>query len=136
MIFEIINPSDPYTLECDDLEIASVTVCFLGQGQYGMHQIDGDKEFRMPIFLFGGENEWFKENFGDNADVIIGRCFKDKKLQLADALDSVRIGGINSRGKSKDEHNENRSSVNDIGGVAWEYAKFLRAKVEGEADAN
>lgn len=127
MIFEIINPSDPYTLESDDLEIASVAVVVLGRGQYGMRQIDGDKKFEMPIFLFGGEDEWFKENFGDNAEVVIGRCFEGKKEQLAAALDSVRIGGIEDRNKSKEEHDKVRSSMNNIGKVAWKYAENLRA---------
>lgn len=128
MIFEIINPSDPYTLEANDFEVASVAVVLLGQGAYGMKQLDGDKSLEIPIMMFGGADQWFTDNFGDNAETVIGRVVNEKCLQLADILDSVRIGGLEDREKGEDYRDQRRSSLNDIGRRANLYTKNLREK--------
>ena len=52
MLFEIMNPSDPYTVVAEDKEIAAVACIVLGTGTYAFKPIDvGD--FEVPLFLFG-----------------------------------------------------------------------------------
>jgi len=53
MLFEIINPSDPYTIEANALEIAAVACCILGEGKYTLREITGDKSGYVPTFLVG-----------------------------------------------------------------------------------
>lgn len=59
MKFEIINPSDPYTMEADDLEIAAVSVSFLGDGKYALEGIDDAQGNNVPMFLLGGHDECY-----------------------------------------------------------------------------
>ncbi len=74
------------------MEVAALVTFFLGEGSYGADQIDGD--LRVPVFLLGGSNEWIKETFGkDTADFIGGA----DPNQMADALDSLLIGGPSDR---------------------------------------
>ena len=42
MIFEIINPSDKYTIEAEDWQVACVVNLIVGRGQYALQEIDGD----------------------------------------------------------------------------------------------
>ena len=42
MLLNLINPSDPYTLEADDFEIAAVAVCLLGAGKYPATALGND----------------------------------------------------------------------------------------------
>jgi len=39
MKFNLINPSDAYHFEAEDLEIAAVVVCIIGGGKYGADAI-------------------------------------------------------------------------------------------------
>ncbi len=138
MIFEIINPSDVYTLKADDFETACLAAVGLGLGKYGLRQIGGELE--MPIFLFGGleylESWWqsqFKHSFKDEAPGIA----------VADCLDTVLIGKAASRASYEKGleliadpvkqaewrdhwHEERRSSMNDIGARAWLMAARIR----------
>ena len=52
MLFEIINPSDPYTLETDSYAAAVAAVCILGEGKYGLDPIGCDVP-KVPLALFG-----------------------------------------------------------------------------------
>ena len=36
MIYEIINPSDDYTIVADDFAAAAIAACLLGRGAYGL----------------------------------------------------------------------------------------------------
>lgn len=114
MKFEIINPSDPYNMEADDLEVAAVAVCLLGNGKYGLDGIDGRRKTEVPVFLLGGHDEWFEENFGANYERTAERVLNQRGDALARALESVTLG------------RERRSSLNDIGGEAKELARAVR----------
>lgn len=140
-IFEIVNPSDKYTIECSDQEIAAVCCVLLGEGQYAFEPISEATIPGVPMFLFGGSEKWFEDTFGSSADDVLGSCLADRRSELAAAFDSVIIGNrdafmalapvdkespayAEARAKWHDVH---RSSMNDIGGRAYAYAKKLRS---------
>jgi hypothetical protein len=134
MICEIINPSDAYTMECENFVVGVAAVAVLGNGHLGLKSEDGEQT--SPI-LFGWE-EWFAAQ-----DVPDLSAFVDQnKLAIAAALASVRIGRPKDRQaeaaavkymsaedaeKYRTEiHDVRRTSMNDIGGRAWQIAKKLR----------
>ncbi len=148
MLFEIINPSDKYTVKAPDLEIAAVTCTLLGQGKYAFHGIDTDAE--VPLFLLGGHDEWFSQQFGASFSDVTDRVMTNRRAELADCFDSVLIGNaahrkafekglelIDDPAKREQwrEHwlDERRTSMNNIGGRAWSIAKRLREPVADEA---
>ncbi len=116
MKFNLINPSDPYTFEAPDLEIAAVAVCLLGNGQYLADALgdDADKGNNVPAFLFGGHDEWFASRFGAGFEAVTDRCMEGHAEILAACLASVTLG------------RPERSSLNDIGGRAKYLAKAIR----------
>jgi hypothetical protein len=137
MLFEIINPSDKYTIEAPDLEIAALAVCVLGEGKYALQGIDNTNE--VPIFLFGGHDDWFKKKFGRSFGYSLELSDKAK---LADCLDSTLIGDANDRkqfnaartavspevfeGWRAGWTGARCSSLNNIGRRAYAYAEALR----------
>jgi hypothetical protein len=143
VIFNIVNPSDKYTLETDDFETACIVAIFLGNGMYSLEQLDGDLEMQ---FFFGDPSGWFQEVFGNSFEVSVKRCLTEKQTKLIEALDSVLIGDrkmyyeglalIDNEEKRKEWrmkwHDRNRSSMNDIGGRAWAIAEKLRRKLKPE----
>lgn len=116
MKFNVINPSDPYTMEADDLEIAAVAVSILGNGKYPLEGLDDARGQDVPPFLFGGHDEWFTEKFGGTYEQIAERAITTRADALARAFESVTL------------QSERRSSMNNIGGRAAEYARAVRAK--------
>lgn len=118
MRFELINPSDPYTFEAADHEIAAVAVCLLGDGKYMADALDDDanKDNNVPAFLFGGHDEWFESRFGANYEATVERVLKTRCDALAQALESLTLGC------------KERSSMNDIGGRARVLAKAVRSQ--------
>ena len=144
MIWEIINPSDSYSIDYPDWEVAAFAGVILGQGQYGLRGIDNDHE--LPIFLFGGHEEWVKSEFGANSfDEWKTKFLNERKNEVADCLDSVLIGDHSDRAsynkglelikdaEARKEwkehwHDQRRSSMNNIGAYAWELAEWLRNK--------
>lgn len=143
MICEIINPSDPYTMECETFLIGAVAVALLGNGKMGLHSEDG--ELSTPI-LFGWD-DWFKgEGVTD-----LSAFLDENKAIIADALRSVRIGDFADRraeavaikhmtpaavqGYRAEIHDARRTSMNDIGSRAWQLAKRLRGDDTAEVPA-
>ena len=118
MRFDLVNPSDPYTFEADDHEIAAVAVCLLGNGKYMADALgdDADKDNHVPAFLFGGHDEWFVSRFGASYESTAERVLKTRCDALARALESVTLG------------REERSSMNNIAGAAQRLAKAVRAQ--------
>ncbi len=116
MKFNLINPSDAYHFEADDLEIAAVVACILGGGKYAADSIGAgaSKENTVPPFLFGGHDEWFREKFGRTFEATVEHCMNTRNEVLAKSLDSVTLT------------RPPRSSMNDIGGRAKAYAASLR----------
>lgn len=115
MKFEIVNPSDPYTLEAPSLDVAAVACSFLGDGKYGLKALDSDRSNDVPIFLLGGHDEWclkkFSLNFKDTADHVI----YTKREELAKCLDSVRLDS------------PARSSLNNIKARAQALSNAIRS---------
>lgn len=138
MLFDIINPSDPYTMKADSLLTAAVAICLLGEGKLAIKQLDGDAN--VPIFLFGGHDEWFTKNLGGTFQAVLNNVTDSP--ELADCLDSVLLGGQEERQQFEQElqllepeqrdeyrnlwHDERKSSDNDIGRRAWRMAQHLR----------
>jgi hypothetical protein len=118
MRFNLINPSDPYTLEADDFEIAAVTVCLLGDGKYPADALgdDANKGYNVPAFLFGGHDEWFQSRFGGTFEAVADRCLKDRTDAVARCFESVTLNSFR------------RSSLNNIGGRARDMAKAVRSQ--------
>jgi hypothetical protein len=143
--WEISNPSDRYTMMVDDLEVAAVACMLLGHGQYGLHELEGE-EREVPIFLFGGHDEWSTATFGVPVRDLLKRVYEGPKREaLIQALDSVLIGKpVDRRSYEKgleliDDpekrrawrdhwHDERRSSMNDIGACAWGLAGQMKGK--------
>jgi hypothetical protein len=145
MLYEIINMSDAYTIEAKDLELAFVACILLGRGQYALEPLEDDG-VKVPFFMFGGIDEFCQKHFSKSAGAVIDGVMEIRGKELADCLDSCLIGGKSNRqtyfdglalidDPAKRElwrnrwHEERRSSLNDIGGRAYEIAENLRTKV-------
>jgi len=142
-LWELINPSDPYTFEATTHEVAALVVIALGSGKCGGREIveDGDG-LEVPIMFFGGV-EWYTKTFGRS----IKEGVEALRPQIADSLDSLLIGSAEDRERmervlaaitSDDDraaaraawHDDRRSSLNDFGAWAAELSKSLRAAQE------
>lgn len=115
MKFDLINPSDTYHFEAKDLEIAAVMVCVLGGGKYAAEAMGEDKAEanNVPLFLFGGHDEWFTRKFGMRFEDTVEHCIQHRRGDLAKSFASVTLA------------NGPRSSLNDIGGRAHALAEGL-----------
>lgn len=139
-LYEIVNPSDMYTIETKDFLPACLAVLWLGQGKYALLGLDKGGE-TMPIFLFGGYESWFRDRFGKDVDLLIQEM---PAADLAAALESVICGDREERLAyftaldlltDPDERRAYRdawqqkhsTSLNDIGGDAHRMADRLRA---------
>lgn len=109
MRLEISNPSDKATIDCSNLIAAHLAILILAGGRYGI--IDDDGTNGMPIFLFGGHDEFFQDRHG----LTVGNALEKVGLnEIAKALDSIELEG-------------DRTSLNDFTGRAKEIAEQLRA---------
>ena len=146
MLYEIINPSDPYIIEADSLEIAFMACIILGSGQYAFEPL-ADGGTKIPLFFSGmvpSIDEWCKEHLGGRTTKeVIEHVRSKKRIELADCLDSCLIGKAQDRetyylglnlidDSAKRErwwsewHDKRRSSLNDIGGRAHKIAENFR----------
>ena len=135
--WEIINPSDHYTIQAARFEVAVVATLILGNGQYALRStIEGGDD--MPLMLFGPESSWFQERFGQDFEGVVDTVTRD---ELSICLDSVLIGNRGLYEMARREmaaesrrefriqwHDAQRSSLNDIGRRAWELAARLAEK--------
>lgn len=155
--YTIINPSDPYTLQGDDLAVLAVATILLGNGQYALVPdgtphlteetpaevvqavVDG---LTVPMFLFGTADPWFQAQFGKPAADVIDDVLASKTEALVACLQSVLIGdraefAAMADGLTHDSpewrqawvawHDTHRSSMNDIGRNAMKLATKVRA---------
>lgn len=139
-LWELINPSDPYTFYAPTVEVAGVAAAMLSTG-FGAKCLDNQCDERTPI-LFGWD-EWLKERGIDDEWV------SQHASEIADALDSFLIGHKTDRkdvedmlaelppekreawrAKRQDRH---RTSLSRIGELAYKLAKRLREKVTANA---
>jgi hypothetical protein len=144
MLYDIINMSDSYTIEAQSLDVALVACLFLGSGQYSFMPLHGDGE-EVPLFLFGGAEEWCQRHFGEGLEAVVDRVTTDpvKRVELAACFESCIIGHEEDRNtymagldliddpeKRKKWralwHEDRLSSMNDIGARAYEMADKLR----------
>ncbi|PIM51887.1 hypothetical protein CS062_17325 [Roseateles chitinivorans] len=118
MRFEIVNPSDPYTMEAEDLEVAAVACGLIGQGRYGLKALspDAGAQNDVPIFLLGGHDEWFIGKFGMDWENTARHVLDHRRDALAAAAASVTLDRAE------------RSSLNNIGAIAKQLAKALRSE--------
>lgn len=144
MLFKIVNPSDPYTIESSSLDVAAVAVILLGNGHFSLSSLDGGES--VPFFAFGGTDEWCQKNFKESLIELCNRVMDTKLSEIADSLDSVLYGDEEDRvqflAESKDmdratfeaarliRQDEKRSSINDIGERAYRMAAQLRKSIQ------
>lgn len=144
MLYDIINPSDRYTIECSSLDVAVMASVLLGQGNYGLRSLDGGQD--VPMFSFGGGDEWCRKHCGEDLMSLSNRVMDEKLSEIADSLDSVLYGDKQDRveflesTKGMDRANfmaerimrqdARRSSTNDIGERAYRMAAKLRKAIE------
>lgn len=134
MEYNLANPSDPYTFVADDLETAALVV-FSISSLYGAEAKEGGDT--VPVFIFGGAEEWYVEQFG--------RCYADglkaKRKQVVEALRSMMLGHfedrrryeaalaaiteLDKREKFIAEWQDGCSSMNDIGTYCHKLADKL-----------
>lgn len=138
MICEIINPSDPYSLRCENFNCGAVAIALLGCGQLGLHSMNGVEQ--SPI-LFGWD-DWFKERGIED----LSKFADEHTEEMAEILESVLIGSPRDREELElaisaipeerraewlaKRHDDKRSSLNDIGGAAASVAQRLRTTAE------
>lgn len=138
-IYELINPSDPYTFEAESIEVAGAAVVYLSTS-FGAREVGcEDDEGESTPTLFGWE-EWLKDR-GIDSDWIAAH-----RTEIADALDSFLIGDPATRqdvedmlaelppdkreawkAKRQDRH---RTSMSKIGEAATDLAQRLRARTD------
>lgn len=145
MIYELINPSDPYTFIADCCETAALTTFCLSSA-YGAKPQEGDEE--VPAFLLGNPDKWYKDTFGRS----VPEGLEAKKQELIKSLDSMLYGDFDKRAiyeaaikaiTDEDKRREyekawsdRRSSFNDIGAYAKQLAKAMlrKEKANGKDD--
>jgi hypothetical protein len=92
VIYELINPHDPYTFEAPDAQVAALVCLLLGGGAYGADPESGKEEdtWGVHIFTKGDEVEAeFQERWGMSIDASV----RKRKDDLAAALRSFMIAG-------------------------------------------
>jgi hypothetical protein len=133
-LYELINPSDPYTFYAPSIEVAGVCAVLLSTA-FGARQVSGEGE-GTPVFF--GWQEWLDER-GIDANWI-----EEHRYQIADAYESFLIGDAakrddiesmlailpeEKRREWRDQRQDrHRSSMNRIGEAAYARAKQLRDK--------
>lgn len=147
MLYNIVNMSDPYTIETSSLDVAFVACLFLGRGQYAFEPLR-DEGVRVPIFMFGGVDDWCLEHLAESFKAVVDRVTTDpaKRAELADCFESCLIGRAEDKETYRagldliDDpvkreqwrsrwHDARRSSMNDIGRRAYQMATNIRAGI-------
>lgn len=141
MIYRIVNMSDAYTIEADKTDVAFVACLVLGHGTYAFEPVgEGEK---IPLFMFGGLDEFSQKHFGKSVEAMVNEISIQRREELAACFDSCLIGTPDDRQAYRDGlaliddpakkkewrdrwHDQRRSSLNDIGGRAYEMAANLR----------
>ena len=142
--WEIINPSDKYTIAAPTFAAAAAATLMRGHGSFGLEPEQEDGEC-MPIFLLGGHEPFIAEHFGGD----LSQWLDDHKAEVADALDSVLLGGFGRRAdydaavaaiddpqklaQFREQWQDKCSSMNDIGGYAHRLAAHLRSDEGSDA---
>lgn len=136
MEFELYNPSDPYTFVAEDREVAALVVGHLSLA-FGAGTKDENDENNVPVFIFGGFDEWYTDTFGRTPT----QGLEARKKEVGKALLSFMLGHFEDRRRYEAalraiddpdkreafmaEWQDGRSSLNDIGTVAHSIGKNL-----------
>lgn len=142
MLYEVINPSDPYTIEANSLDVAAVTVLLLGQGHYGLRCLGDEPD--VPMFAFADGDAWCKQFFGEGMMELSNRVMDTKLPEVAESLDSILYGDKEDREKfvertkvldqdvflvERAAWQDRCSSMNDIGNRAYIMAAKLKKSI-------
>lgn len=104
---EIINLSDKATIDCSNLIAAHIAVCLIGEGKYAIRDEVGDSG--MPLFLFGGHDEFFTKKHGMTFEQAVNSTPRE---EIAAALNSIELCG-------------KRTSMDNFSGRAKDMARAL-----------
>lgn len=131
-LYELANPSDPYTFYAPSIEVAGIAVALLST-KFGAIPVGGEGE-RSPVLL--GWDNWMKEKGIDSSWI------KEHRQEIATTLESFLIGNAKERtdiesilsllpDDKKQElrdlrQDRHRSSLNPIGEAAYKLADQLR----------
>ena len=102
--YTLHNPSDPYTFLAEDQEVAALVVGILSTA-FGADTEDENEENHIPIFIFGGYNEWFQDRFSRTPK----EGLEARKKEVGEALQSFMLGGF----KDRDRYNAALETIND-----------------------
>jgi len=144
-LYEIGNPSDPYTMECTDDVVAVVAVLFLGEGAYFLKPLNRPDSGASlaPFLLIDGETR-LQKWCDDHGVADLGEWAIDHAEAVAAALDSVLVGSAadrqtfekmlacvsseEERAKARAVYYEGkRTSMNQIGRRAQQLAAKFRS---------
>lgn len=123
--YEIVNPSDPYTIR-GEREAVFAAIVLLSDGAYGARSASDIAG--LPILAFHRDPlAWWREQFGRGID----ESLRALEPQIADALATVTLGRPDDaeRGIVRRE----RSSMNDIRERAILLAAGIRTAIVGRA---
>lgn len=144
MLFSITNHQNDYTLESTSFELACLAVLLLGQGKYGLKQLDGNSE--MPPLLLLETGEWVRKTFNKDFTAWLYESLKENSLAISEIMSSVLFGepadrepffdnlstiqseAKKTRWRKKWLMNRN-PSYDDLCVWAWEYADFFKNRV-------
>jgi hypothetical protein len=148
MLFEIINPSDPYFMESDSFEAACVA-CLHISHQMCLKEYEGEHDFPIPMFWKEADlDAYWQETFGHD----FPREMPDElRGQVVAALKSVTIGSpqdfyfykkamaaiTDEAARAQFAHewdDRKRSSINQIGRRAHSVAKALETPLTTPAE--
>ena len=79
MLYQVNTPEKPYTFEASSFTAACVVATLLGGGFYSLWQ-DGKQV--MPVFMFGGAEEWFKRVFDKNLTDVVQEVSPEEIAQI------------------------------------------------------
>ena len=146
MEYELYNPSDPYTFIAADKEVAALVVGLLSPA-FGAGTQDGSEENSVPIFILGGYEEWYREEFCRTPTEGLNA----RRKEVGEAMQSFMLGKFEDRARynaaleaiddpaKRDafmaKWQDCRTSLNNIGVVAHEFGKALLQKAKEQESA-
>ena len=92
MIYELINPHDPYTFEAPDAQVAALACLLVGGGAYGADPESGKEEDTWGVHLFSKEED-IEAEFQERWGLGINASMRKRKADTAAALRSLMIAG-------------------------------------------
>jgi hypothetical protein len=145
MLYNIVNPSDPYTIAAEDHDVVTAAAFLLGSGYYPVEPIDdGNTAARVPAFFHvEAADAWCQQTFGLSSVDLVDHVIAAKREALIACLDSCLIGTPQERTEfeaamawvedpakradmKRKRHQLRVTSVNDIGRLACSMVDQLR----------